>query len=491
MHSGSSSSPSTTLRSLLPEADYCGENVAVAGCTDDPRRVRTGDLFFASARSANELRNALSQALARGCSAVVTDLPITDLPVPVCRVSNVRRAYGEACHARWGHPAKKLRVIGVAGKAGKTTTACLIARILAESGHSVGMFSSLGYFDGEESLPATTSTPKPPELARKLAQMRGHGCTHVVLEVSDAAIAREGLAGMELDALCLTNTSALIENKKPSRSGRCKPLAAVDNLADDGFLVVNNDDPVLRRALAHIDKAALSVGIDAPAEITGTEVERHLGEETFLLTAGWETFPVRTRLMGRHHIHNCLAAAAVGLVYGIPMETVVRGLEQVDTVPGRMQPVTCGQPFAVFIDAADTPQSLTRAIDTVRAATEKRLICVFTPGGLRSRADAWAKALASVDVPVLTTGSPRDDFDRLCGVVVPGMTDPKSLRRIADRAEAIAWALNEADEGDTVLIAGRGHKPWRPTGDHRPLIDDYQFARQWLYQEVDLRWPLT
>lgn len=270
------------------------------------------------------------------------------------------------------------------------------------------------------------------------------------------------------------------------------PLRSLNYMADDGFVVINSDDPLLRKRLSQIGHAALSVGIDSPAEITGTEVERHLGEETFLVTAGWETFPVQTRSMGRHHIQNCLVAAAVGLVYGVPLETVVRGLETVDTIPGRMQPVTCGQPFSVFVDAARTPHQLQTALAALRPATQGRVICVFTPGSSRPGiGKAWSEVVEpSVDLAVLTTGSQRDDFRRSTENVLRDFAEPERVRRIADRAEAIAWALNEAKENDTVLITGKGHQLWRPAGDHRLRIDDYQFACQWLYQEVDLRWPL-
>ncbi|NMC19073.1 MAG: hypothetical protein GYA33_01525, partial [Thermogutta sp.] len=282
----------------------------------------------------------------RGCAAVLADSPLGELPVPTCYVRDAKAAFAEIAQALRGYPGRKLHLVGVAGSAGKTTTACLIARILGEAGHAVGMLSSLGYFDREDSVAAAQATPEPDELADRLARMVENGCTHAVLEVSAAGLADKRLAGLSLQTVAVTNQWA-----GPGRA-EAVPLAALRYLTQDGCAVLNADDAACRAAVARASKPALTVGLQDSADIQGREISRQLGEETFFLTAGDETFPVQTKLFGRHHVQNCLVAAGVGLAAGVPIETVVKGLEAVTPLPGRMQPVICGQPFSVFVDAA-------------------------------------------------------------------------------------------------------------------------------------------
>ena len=186
------------------------------------------------------------------------------------------------------------------------------------------------------------------------------------------------------------------------------------------------------------------VGIDPPAEIMAMPVEQFRSEQTFLLTAGSETVPVRTQMIGRHHIYNCLTAAAVGLAYGIELTTVVRGLESVGHVPGRLERIECGQPFSVFVDFAHTPDALTGVLKTLRQVTAGRVICVFGAGGQRDRQKRPLMGRAvekRADVAILTNDNPRHEDPLASFAMCWKDSSIRPVQVIPDRVEAIHRAL--------------------------------------------------
>ena len=278
-------------------------------------------------------------------------------------------------------------------------------------------------------------------------------------------------------------TSIITHSLQDYRLAKSKLL---DYLAPEGFAVVNADDAIAVGYLRHFHGPALTIGIHKPAEITAAPVEQFPSEQTFLLTAGSETVPVRTRMIGTHHIYNCLTAAAVGLTYGLDLTTVVRGLEAVDYVPGRLQRIECGQPFSVFIDYAHTPDALAGSLQALRNVISGRLICVFGAGGDRDRQKRPLMGRAAeklADCAVLTSDNPRheDPAGNRRTRFSKASSDRRPPQVIIDRTEAIHWALAQAQPGDCVLIAGKGHEDYQIVGDERIALDDRQIAEEWLY----------
>jgi UDP-N-acetylmuramoyl-L-alanyl-D-glutamate--2,6-diaminopimelate ligase len=191
-------------------------------------------------------------------------------------------------------------------------------------------------------------------------------------------------------------------------------------------------------------------------------------------------------MIGTHHIYNCLTAAAVGLTYGLDLATVVRGLEAVDYVPGRLQRIECGQPFSVFVDFAHTPDALAATLQALRKVTSGRLICVFGAGGDRDRQKRPLMGRAAeklADCAVVTSDNPRyEDPQEIVAEILDGFQQPADAQVIIDRTEAIYWALAQAQPGDCLLIAGKGHEDYQVVGDERIPLDDRQIAQQWLYE---------
>jgi UDP-N-acetylmuramoyl-L-alanyl-D-glutamate--2,6-diaminopimelate ligase len=477
-----------SLHTLLADAEVRGaDDIGVARCTCDSRRVQEGDLFVALPGSQSDGHDYVAEAVARGCSAVLSERPLEGIDVPNCVVPNSREAYGRICQALAGNPSLKLKLVGVTGTNGKTTTSWLVASVLSAAGHRVGLLGTLGYFDGEEVQPAALTTPPADQLAAWLARMVVGGCSHAVMEVSSHALDQYRVAGVRFDSACVTNVSRdHLDYHRTMRDYRLAKAKLFDYLAPEGFAVVNADDPVAAGYLRHLQRPALSVGIQSAAEITASPIEQFPSEQTFLLCAGSEIVPVRTRMIGTNHIYNCLTAAAVGLAYGIDLMTVVRGLERVEYVPGRLQRIECGQPFGVFVDFAHTPDALTGCLETLRKVTAGRVICVFGAGGDRDRPKRPLMGRAveqAADLAVITSDNPRSEDPRaIIDQIVGGFEHGENAQVIADRVQAIHWALGQARPGDCVLIAGKGHESCQIIGHERIPLDDREIARQWLYQ---------
>lgn len=476
-----------SLRLLLPEAEFVGtDDLWVKSVACDSRLARRGDLFAALPGYNHDGHDLVGEALSQGCCGVLAQRPIGPVEAPICYVPDTRDAYGRLCQALAGDPSKQLKIVGVTGTNGKTTTTCLIASILVEAGHRVGLLGTLGYFDGDEYEEGNLTTPPAGELATWLSRMVATGCTHAVMEVSSHALDQARLAGVEVDAACVTNVRRDHLDYHPSiRDYRLTKSKLFSCLKPEGFAVVNADDATSVGYLRQIHGPVLTVGMRSAAEITGTLIEQYTSEQTFLLTAGSDTVPVRTKMIGRHHVYNCLTAAAVGLAYGVDLQTVVRGLEAIEDVPGRLQRLECGQPFGVFVDYAHTPDALAGCLQTLSEVVTGRVICVFGAGGDRDRKKRplMGRAVeAGAHIPVITTDNPRtEDPETIIRHIIDGFHRPENAHVIPDRADAIRWALAEAQPGDSVLIAGKGHETYQIVGTAKTHFDDCEIARDWLY----------
>jgi UDP-N-acetylmuramoyl-L-alanyl-D-glutamate--2,6-diaminopimelate ligase len=476
-----------SLRDVLPKARFLsGDDIQALSCSADWRACRDGDLFVAVTTADDDGHEHVREAIERGARAVVAErlLPVD---VPQVLVKDSRVALGRVCQALAGNPSRELRTIGITGSAGKTVTAMLVASIFEAAGEAAGVMSSIGHSDSLAQQAASDNTPTTAEFASWLARMQSAGCASAVLELSSTALAERRSSGIELDAAILTN----IQNVSLREHNRAAAYQQIKRrifrmLKAGGTAIVNVDDHRCRALLASIDGPCLTFGLHAEADISANVIERHISEQTFLLSAGDDCAPVRTRIIGDQHVSNCLAAAAVGLVSGFDLATVVRGIEAVGRVPGRMERLECGQPFGVFVDAADSPQRLTLAIKTVQQVTRGH---VYVVCGASPETDAAHRALLGrvlergAHVPVITSDEPgKSRLDALAHDVLDGFERPGKAQVIPNREKAIQFALSQAGEGDCVLVAGRGDRVTQLRGSNRGEYDDCETACQWLYQ---------
>jgi UDP-N-acetylmuramoyl-L-alanyl-D-glutamate--2,6-diaminopimelate ligase len=474
-----------SLRQLLPNGVISnGDNVRVRSCTSDARQVEAGDLFVAISGHERDGHDDVEEAILRGAAAFVTErlLPV---PFPVCVVPDTREAYGRICHRLAGEPSSRMVTIGVTGTNGKTTTCHLLASVMQAARKEVALSSSLVRFDGLCHVAAERTTPGPAELADWMARSESHGYQGAIIEASSRGLAERRLSGVQLDCAVLTNIRRdHIDFHGTTLNYRRAKGRILNYLRPEGLVVVNADDPTVHSMLDRMEHSAITFGRRQPADITATVVERFQGEQTFLLNAGNETVPVCTRMIGDHHVSNCLAAAATASALGIPLTTIARGLEAISRITNRLDRVECGQEFGVFVDSADTPDRLAIALRAVRQVTPGRLICLFsgdTPGATGQRPLLGRVAERSADMGIITGCGALPEGDlAVVHDVLDGYDRPARARVIPTRQDAIRWALDEAQGGDSVLITGSGSRgrDWqRAVSNGSP---DFEFARDYL-----------
>jgi UDP-N-acetylmuramoyl-L-alanyl-D-glutamate--2,6-diaminopimelate ligase len=421
--------------------------------------VRPGDVFVALAGADSDGHDDATEAARRGATAIICERPLPLFDVPQFIVNDSRTVFGRLCQALAGNPSRQLKTIGVAGTSGKSTVARLMNSILCHTGAQSGTLDSFGFWDGIDDRPPAEDDLSPPLLARSLAEMNVAGATHGIVEISSRELSQNVLAGVALDAVCFTHVGrGSLDWHGSLENYRRAERRILDYLNPEGVVILNADDPASMRILAEWNQPALTFGMKQPAEISAEIIEQRINEQTFVLTAGDESVGVRTEIIGDHHVYNCLAAAATCLAYGVDLTTIARGLEAVLRLPGRMERVKCGQDFAVFVDAARSPDALRACLRAARQATTGRVICVCNPPGIHEateRAALGRVAGAMADVAIVTSESQREQTPRdVLSDVRRGFAKPAAARLIADRAKAIEFALREARPGDTVVIAG-------------------------------------
>lgn len=448
-------------------------SVIASSCTSDWRQVQPGDVFVAIADDQGDGHDRAGEASCRGALAIVCERPVPVFDVPTYLVDDTRVAFGTLCHALVDNPTRTLPTIGVTGTQGKTTTVALLESIFATAGRHAGTLSDLGCYDGMTYSAGLGESPSPTALALKLANMSAAACTHAVVEISSRSLAQVRLAGVQLDAVCVTNvTSGHLDWHHSADNYRAVKRRILDYRSPNGVVVLCADDPVSMSWLGSISGPVLTYGLGSQAEITGSIIQQNAGEQMFVISAGSESAAVRTTIVGEHHISNCLGAAATALSYGIDLQTIARGIEALDRLPCRMERVDCGQGFPVFVDVANTPDALRTSLRTARQLAERRVICVLGNASALEHETMHAIARRLADVAVVVGEGWSEQADD---------SDSDWLQVVDDRGEAIACAVAIAEPGDVVVIAGSQQGPLASFGQQVATADDIEVAKQLLY----------
>ena len=460
--------------------------ILATSCTSDWRQVEPGDVFVALPDMADSCDDQdghgyAREAVARGAIAVVCEQPVPVFDVPTYLVRDSRTAFGRLCQALVGNPTQSIPVIGVSGTHGKSTTIAIVESIFSRSGKVCGTLSSLGCYDGMSISPGMSDSPSAPSLASRMSRMEASGCTHILLEVSSKSLSQAKLAGIRLDAACITHvTDAQLEWHNSIQCYRDTERRVFEHLAPEGVSILNADDPVSTQWLSQTSNPVLSFGLEGQAEISARIIEQHSNEQIFLLIAGSESAMVRTGIVGQHHVSNCLAAAALSMAYGISLQDIAAGIEAIETLPARMQRVDCGQGYPVFVDAAHTPGALSATMRTARQLASGRVICVLGEEQCRTETEEYAIAQVvkrMADLAVVVGVMPQME--------APSLPSSKSLSEVevaASRSEAITIAVNAAKAGDVVVITGS--QPCPQPGFGSPE-SDVELARKILFSRND------
>jgi UDP-N-acetylmuramoyl-L-alanyl-D-glutamate--2,6-diaminopimelate ligase len=447
----------------------------VTGLCYDSRRLKVGDCFVAIPGSHTDGHRYVETALRDGAvAAVVQRRAGTGWPQVV--VPDTRRALGLMASTFYGHPSRDLVVIGVTGTDGKTTTTTMIQQMLLSAGRPAGSMSTVDIRVGDSVDVNETrqTTLEALEVQEQLARMRERGLTVAVIESSSHGLALQRVAGVDFDVAVFTNIAhehldfhKTIEAYREAKASLIDLTAASTDKGLPKTAVLNRDDPSFAYLVNRPIARRLTYGIQLDADLKASRVD--LTPEGLRLEASTPLGPLvaRLKLSGRWNAANALAAAATGMAIGLALDEIRDGLERFTGVNGRMERVDLGQPFAVIIDYAHTPQSLEKVLRELRPITKGKLIAVFGSAGDRDRDKRpWMGEIAArlSDYAVFTNEDPREEeaktiLDEIAaGAEDVGWKEGQNYASIEDRRQAIAHAVRRARPGDTVLLAGKGHE---------------------------------
>lgn len=453
----------------------------------DSRSVTPGTVFFAVPGVHVDGHDYAVDAASAGAIAAVVERPVDGLDIPQIVVDRTRRALADAADAWYGRPSERLDVIGITGTDGKTTTAFLAAELLRAGGRRPGLLGTVAVDVGDErrSNDERTTTPEALELQALLAEMVDAGNDSVVMEATSHGLALERTRNCRFDVGVVTTvTSEHLEFHGTVEAYR----AAKARLVEEAPLtILNADDGTFAYYRDRARDRVLTYAIDADADLRATDVQADASGSRFrLLAPGWSG-DVRLPMPGRFNVSNALAALAVAHAEHVPIDVAADALERTAGVPGRMERVDAGQPFAVVVDYAHTADSLGKVLRMLRPLTTGRLMVVFGSAGERDptkRQPMGRIAAELADLVVVTDEDPRLEDPRAineqiaAGARAVGARDGERLWVIDDRRKAIAHAIRIARPGDVVLLAGKGHEASIFYGAEKRPWDDRRAARE-------------
>jgi UDP-N-acetylmuramoyl-L-alanyl-D-glutamate--2,6-diaminopimelate ligase len=476
----------STLCKRLREGKVAGDGtVEVRGITHDSRSVRPGSIFAAIPGARAHGVTFVDQAVAAGAAAVLSDRRRPKrIEVPWIKVKQVRPAMARAAWILAGNPQHKLRMIGVTGTNGKSTTAHLISLILNAAGHPTVFVGTLGVTlpDGTEVVSERT-TPEATDLAPILRRALKEGAENVAMEVSSHALCLDRVAGLEFDVAVWTNLTRdhLDYHGDMESYFEAKRRLFTEHLAAGGRRVLPVDDPWGARLLDEQRDGDISWGLDRGA-VCARMVISDLEGSRFDLRLPETELAVRLPLVGVHNLRNGLAAAAAASAAGLGPKAIRRGLKRARPLSGRLERIKTRLPFPIFVDFAHTPEGLRSVLQALDRITDRRLIVVFGAGGDRDRGKRGPMGYAVgelADVPIVTSDNPRsEDPAAIAEAVADGVRAAgKDPLVVLDRREAIRTALAMADERSLVLVAGKGHEAFQTIGDERTPFSDQDVVR--------------
>lgn len=481
-------------------------HVEIVRAALDSRLVRSGDIFVAMQRQTVDSAAFAGDAIARGAMAVAADheLPLHPL-IPQLIVPNPRHALGEIASALLDHPSEKLRLVGVTGTDGKTTTSRLIAAVLRAAGRKAGWITTLDIGLGNEIRPSpfARTTPEPMDLQEALHDLVTAGVEDAVVEVSSHALTLDRVAGCRFDAAVFTNLASehldFHGTMDAYAEAKARLFASLDSPTSKLWSrmgVVNADDPASLTMVAASPAAIVSYALQTPADVTATNIELRVDSTRFTLVTPIGEERVTTRFVGRHNVYNWLAAAAVGLGWGVDLQVIGAATETTAPPPGRLQWIEHGQPFAVMVDFAHTPQALAATLRTLREFTRSRVYLAFGMAGHRDPGNRPAMgelAAHEADFFVISTDDPYDEDPAdiaeqvASGARRAGASEGKDFIVRLDRRLAIRTLFERAQAGDTVLLAGKGHEsrmelaggpqPWNDVEAAASILTEMGYSR--------------
>ncbi len=456
----------------------------VQSLSQDSRLATQDGLFFCVSGATVDAHNFAQQAVDNGAIALVVTRYLPQVQVPQLLVSDDRAAMSLISAAFYGNPARQLKLIGITGTKGKTTTSYMVKSIMEQAGLRCGLIGTTGNMIGDRWMKSQLTTPDPIELNRTLRDMVQEGVQVVCMEVSAHAMAMKRLEGIPFEAGCYLNLSQdhldffgtmdrYFEANKSFFTG-----GAVRNAA------LNADDDYSSRIVKDLSIPHSTLGICTNADVFAREIEIHEDGVDFTLSLWNEhAYHVRMHMMGMFNVYNALAATAAALIMGVQPEIICKGLESVTSVPGRAEVLDTHTPYKVILDYSHSPDAMENILRTAREFARSRLIIVFGCGGDRDhgkRPKMGEIAGRLADLSLITSDNPRTEnpMDILAAIEEGIKPTGATYEVIENRREAIGRALQLAQDGDVVILAGKGHETYQDVNGIKRPFDEKQIVRE-------------
>ena len=475
------------LLSGIQVLDHWGDiHIPVNDLVIHADKVKRGDLYIALPGARFDGHDYIDRAIANGAAAVLLQEPERRNPgIVTLQVRDTRLALSELAAAWYGYPTREITMTGVTGTNGKTTV-CYLLRAMLQAGYRTGLLGTIEYKAGEELLGSGLTTPAPLDLHRLLRQMRDRQVEQCVMEVTSHALVQHRVAGIDFKYAVFTNlTSEHLDYHGTMDQYLAAKLRLFHGLNDNATAIINLDDKYAHAVMEAAKSAmVLTYGINSPrASIAAESLVANKRGTSMDVNTPIGRFPLQSGLHGRHNASNILAAVAYGVATGMSLDAIAERIASFRAVPGRFEPVECGQPFPVIVDFCHTPDALTNTLYTIQDVYEKSLITVFGCGGDRDqekRPQMGRIASTHSKRVIITNDNPRtEDPKQIIGQIERGLTSGCKVHIIPDRREAIRTALSLAGPGDAVLIAGKGHETWQEINGVRYPFDDRQVVREY------------
>lgn len=469
-------------------------DMAVSHITADSREVKAGSLFICLTGAHVNGHDYVNKAVEAGAVAILASEPIeVSDTVTVLTVKDTRIAMQQCVPFFYDYPGCKMRMIGVTGTNGKTTTTHIIGHILRAQEYKVGIIGTVHVMIGDKTYPIHNTTPDVVDLQHILSQMVAEGVTHCIMEVSSHALALNRVAGVEYDTAVFTNLTQdhldfhkTFENYLAAKCKLFEQVSAPNQHKKNKGAVINIDDPYGERVMAKNSAPLITYGTKGKGTLEGENLTITAKTSAYDIVYEGKEYPIHIRITGLFNVYNTLAAIGACLFEGVSMEDIIKALSDFTAVPGRFELVEEGQPFAVVVDYAHTPDGLENILQTAQKIVERHIIVVFGCGGDRdvTKRPIMGRIAAQYgDGIFVTSDNPRtEDPEKIVAQVAEGVKE--GLREgsvytvITDRRSAIHAAIKAAKAGDVVIIAGKGHEDYQILKDKTIHFDDREVARE-------------
>ena len=458
---------SQLAKAAAPYVLSLSEDCEISALCADSRLKTEGGLFFCIKGARTDGHEHAGEAVNNGAVALMVTQPLNSIPVPQLVVSDDRAAMALVTRAFYGSADEKLKLVGITGTKGKTTTSYLVKAVLEHSGFKCGLIGTTGNMIGDQWADSRLTTPDPIELHRTLRMMADAGCEYVVMEVSAHALAMRRLEGLVFEAGCFTNLSQDHLDFFPTMDDYYQAKKGFFTSGSVKNAAVCIDDARANDLLSSILVPRITFGIALDADIFARHIDIHEDGVAFSLVLWNERkYPVRLRLMGMFNVYNALAAAAISLSVGAAPEIICTALESVVSVPGRAEVLDTHTDYKVILDYSHSPDAMENILTAVREFARGRIIIVFGCGGDRDHAKRPIMGRIAgklADISILTSDNPRnEDPMEILSAIEKGITPTGGVYEvIEDRRDAIRRAMRMATLGDVVLLAGKGHETYQ------------------------------